>query len=210
MENTLLSWILIAAVALSLALSVVTLILQILRGRSSKNIVQARGNPRGGPPQGPPPARNNPYMPQQQAWVPPVAPVRQSGHTEPLFSASPSQQSFTLTGSGTEQVQSGTYKMRIRESSPAGDRSYDITVRGEFPIGRSSSSGLQIDNPTVSGTQCVFIAGPDAVFVSNRSNSNITRLNGAQLGETRPLKQGDTLNLGNVQLSLLDIQKHAR
>ena len=56
---------------------------------------------------------------------------------------------------------------------------------------------------------CVLIAGPDSLFVSNRSNSNITRHNGMRLDETRPVNPGDTLSLGSVQLTLLDIRKYA-
>ena len=201
--------ILVAAVSLSLILSIVSLILQILRGRSSnkapksKTKANSQNSPPSSPAQG---AGFNPYPPQAaQAWRPPAAPVQQSNHTEPLFSAA--QRPFAMGGGGTEQLQSGGYQIHIQESSPNGQRSYEIMVTGEFPVGRSASGGLQIEHSTVSGLQCVLIAGPDSVFVSNRSNSNVTRLNGVKLEDTRPLKPGDTLSLGNIQLALLDIRK---
>ena len=101
------------------------------------------------------------------------------------------------------------YQVYIQETSPDGGRSYEITVNGEYPVGRSASTGMQINHPTVSGLHCVLIAGPDAVFVSNRSNTSITRLNGIPVEGTRPLKTGDTLALGDVQLTLADIRNNA-
>ena len=205
------TWILVAAVSLSLILSIVSLILQILRGRSSnktpKTKAEAKPQNVSPPSYSPQGAMANPYpAPAPQPWRPPAAPVQQSSHTEPLFSAAP--QSFAMAGGRTEQVRNNIgYNIQIQESSPNGQRSYELRVTGEFPIGRSHSSGLQIDDSTVSGLQCVLIAGPDTVFVSNRSNSNVTRLNGAKVEDTRPLKQGDTLSLGNIQLALLDIRK---
>ncbi|MCL2151805.1 MAG: FHA domain-containing protein [Oscillospiraceae bacterium] len=208
--SDLMAWILIAAVSLSLVLSVITLILQILRGRASKNKPDKKE--KSGLYDKPPvppvwEAGGYPYQAQApQAWVPPVVPVQQGGHTEPLFSASP--QSFAAPGDGGSAQNNG-YRVYIREMSPNGERSYEIIVNGEFPVGRSPSRGLQIDNATVSGLHCVLIAGPDNVFVSNRSNSNITMLNGVRLEDTRPLKPGDSLSLGKVQLVLIDIRKNA-
>ena len=208
-DSALMTWILIAAVSLSLVLSVVTLILQILRGRALKNKPdkKEKSGQYDKPPVSPTwEAGGYPYQAQApQAWVPPVVPVQQGGHTEPLFSASP--QSFAAPGGGGPAQNNG-YRVYIRETSPNGERSYEINVNGEFPIGRASSRGLQIDHPTVSGLHCVLIAGPDSVFVSNKSNSNITMLNGVRLEDTRPLQPGDSLGLGKVQLVLIDIRKH--
>ena len=101
------------------------------------------------------------------------------------------------------------YQIYVQETSPDGGRDYEIIVNGEYPVGRSASTGMQINHPTVSSLHCVLIAGPDAVFVSNRSNSNITKLNGMPVEDTRPLKAGDTLALGDVRLILADIRKNA-
>ena len=207
-ENELLSWIVMGAVALSLILSIITLILQILRGRSPKQKSGKKG--KAGLIDGSSISQQgmgiNPYpAPPPQAWIPPVNPVVQENHTEPLFSAA-SQYSPMPGGVGGPAQYSG-YKVSIKETAPMGERSYEVIVSGEFPIGRSPSNGLQIDDSTVSGSQCVLIAGPDCVFVSNKSNSNITLHNGAKLTDTRPLRPGDTLYLGKVQLYLLDIRK---
>ena len=204
--NELLTWILIAAVFLSLILSVVALILQIQRGRPQKTKQKKKEKSNAQTMSSQQTYSSNPYTPQQpQAWVPPVTPVAQSSHTEPLFSASP--QSYATPGNTTEQLQSGGYHIYMKETTPMGERNHEITVNGEFPIGRAPSRGLQIDLSTVSRLQCVLISGPDNVFVSNRSTSNISLLNGIKLEDTRSLKPGDTLSFGNVQLTLLSIGK---
>jgi len=209
-ENELLSWILIAAVGLSLALSVITLILQILRNRSSKQKSGKKGKAGLNNASPLPPQQgmgNNPYPAQSpQAWIPPVNPVMQESHTEPLFSAVPL--SPIMAGSDGGVAQYSGYQVSIKETAPTGERNHDVTVNGEFPIGRTQTNGLLIDHSTVSGLQCVLIAGPDRVFVSNKSNSNTTLLNGAKLQDTRPLMPGDTLSLGKVQLTLIDIRNY--
>ena len=210
-ENELLSWIIMGAVALSLILSVITLILQILRGRASKQKSGKKGKAGAknkSPNQSQQGMGNNPYpAPPPQAWIPPVNPVVQENHTEPLFSAAP-QYSAMPGGAGGNALYSG-YQVSIKETAPMGERSYDVTVNGEFPIGRTQSNGLLIDHSTVSGLQCMLIAGPDKVFVTNKSNSNVTLLNGAKLTDTRPVKPGDTLSLGKVQLVIVGIRSNA-
>ena len=197
------------AVALSLILSVITLIMQILRGRSPKQKSGKKGKAGAknkSPNQSQQGMGNNPYpAPPPQVWIPPVNPVVQENHTEPLFSGA--SQYSPMPGGAGGHAQYGGYQVSIKETAPMGERSYEIMVSGEFSIGRSSSNGLQIDHSTVSGSQCVLIAGPDCVFVSNKSNSNVTLLNGAKLTDTRPVKPGDSLHLGKVQLYLLDIRK---
>ena len=205
--NGLLTWILIAAVSLSLALSIVTLILQILRTRSQNNTPGKKTKHKAEPfPSAQEPPANHYPSPTPQAWIPPVIPVQHSNHTEPLFSAR--QQSYTMPGNATEHLQNNGYHIYIRETSPMGERNYEIKVIGEFPVGRSVVGGLQIDQSTVSRLQCMLIAGPDSVFVSNKSSSNISLLNGTKLTNTQPLKPGDTLSFGNIQLTMLNINKH--
>ena len=211
-DNGVLSWLLIAAVLLSLALSVTTLVLQVRRGRPPKNLPITRPradqqirppfNPQGGvqyqypnyPPKAPEP------------WRPPAQPVRNDiGHqTESLFPSGPMP--YAMANEATEHMRINEYRLRIKEATPNREQDYEITVRGELTVGRSSSCGLQIDDPTVSGLQCVLISGPDSLYISNKSNSNITRLNGMKLAETRPLKPGDTLQFGKVRLTLMDIR----
>ena len=191
----------------------VALILQIRRNSSGKQKQgsETRSNSQGYTPV-PPPQSNQPMnVPQMQGeWKPPVWRKEDdyADHTEALFSYAQPPNRPPAGAAG--QQQSDAWQIYIREKGPSGERSYEVMVRGEFPIGRSAQNGLLIDNSTVSGLQCVLIAGLDNVFVSNRSNSNITRLNGAMVNDTRPLKPGDTISIGNIQLSMLDIRKAAR
>jgi len=207
----LLTLVLIIAVIISLALSVITLILLLRKNSTSPKTPKTKSVP--GPDSSgqaaPPPQGAGGYSypnPTPQAWLPRSAPVQHSDHTESLFS---SHTPYPANGRVVEQRQNYGYRIQVQETSATGSRNYEITVNGECPVGRSVSNGLKIDNPTVSGQQCMLIAGPDAVFVSNRSTSNVTRLNGVMLEDTRPLKAGDTLNLGNIQLTLLDIRNNA-
>ena len=213
LNGGILPWILIGAVIISLGLSVATMIVQISKNRASSRQPPAKppSQPWGmpvAPPQYESPAAQQP-PPQVQSWRPPAPPHmhEDSNRTEPLFASKARQ--YASDNSSYAQAQAGAFRMFIRESSPDGERNHEVTVNGELPVGRSASSGLCINHQTVSGLQCVFIAGPDSVFVSNKSGSNITRLNGAKLDDTRPLKPGDTLGLGNVQLSIVDIRKNA-
>ena len=209
MDTGILIWVLVGAVLISLGLSVVALILQIRRNSpgKQKQDKQVRTNPQGYPP-APPPQSNQPQIPIAQGeWRPPVWRNEDdyADHTEALFSYAQPPNRAPAGAAG--QLQSDTWQIYIREKGPSGERSYEVMVRGEFPIGRSAQNGLLIDNSTVSGLQCVLIAGLDNVFISNRSSSNITRLNGAMVTDTRPLKPGDTISIGNIQLAMLDIRK---
>ena len=227
-DNITLAWILLVAAVMSLAISVTTFIIQLRKShqRGQTPIAMAKANRqkkrRGRPPsvtgKNPPyqsmntqPSHMNPGYPPyaSEPWWPPAPSFLNDngGQTEPLFSSVPKQS--VIIGDKTEQIRNDVYQLLIRESSPEGIRESEITVCGEFAIGRSVTNGLIINNKTVSGLQCALVAGPDCVFVNNRSSSNVTRLNGIKLEGTRPVKVGDTLSLGSVQLLLLDIQKYA-
>ena len=227
-DNITLTWILLVAAALSLAISVTTFILQLRQShqRGQTPIAMAKANRQKKRRDRPPsvtgtnspyqtmytqPSHMNPGYPPyaSEPWRSPAPPFQNdtSGQTEPLFSSVP--QPAVIIGDKTEQIRNDVYRVLIRESSPEGTKESEIMVCGKFAIGRSVTSGLVINNTTVSGVQCVLIAGPDCIFAINRSSSNVTRLNGIKLEGTRPVKVGDTLNLGSVQLLLLDIQKYA-
>jgi len=213
-DNLGLTVILVTAVTISLGLSVTTLILQIRRNRprgQTPIAIAKAGRKKKSP--APPPAATGysaPYPPMASAaWHTPVAPARNDtgGHTEPLFPSEP--QLPPDRGDQTEHIRNDVYLLYVRETSPDGEKDHEISVFGVLSVGRAASCGLQINHSTVSGQQCVLISGPDSLFVSNRSNSNITRLNGTKLEDTVPLKAGDTLGLGSVQLVLMDIRKYA-
>ncbi|MCL2696180.1 MAG: FHA domain-containing protein [Clostridiales bacterium] len=213
--NETLIWILVGAVFISLGLSAFALVMQIRRGRADKQtpVAKAKANSQGGPP-APPPQSWQPMdvQMQQGPWVPPSQQLWQNDgdfeeKTQALFSGP--QSSVTLSRGVQGPPQGDAWQVNIQETGPAGTRSYEVIVSGEFPIGRNVDRGLQITNATVSGLQCMMIAGPECVFVKNRSGSNVTRLNGVKLDDTRPLKVGDTLSMGSIQLSLQGIFKNA-
>jgi len=211
--DNILSMILIVAVAVSLCLSVTSLVLQLRKKRpGGKEPAEKVNESKQGNPPAPPPI-NSGYsgafpLHAPAPWkAPPPAMQDARGHTEALF-APQSQYWAAAAGDKNEQMRTGEYLVNIRETSPEGEKNHEIAVCGELTVGRAASNGIQIDNTTVSGLQCVLIAGPDGVFVSNRSGANITKLNGVKLAQTLPLKAGDTLGLGSVQLSLVSIRKY--
>ena len=212
-DGNILIWVLLAAVVISLGLSATTLILQIRQSpqRGQTPIAKAKANQHNKPPTHQPPVSgaNLSYPPlSDEVWKPPTAPGRHNdnGHTEALFTPMPPQ--IDEASGRTEHLRNDIYRLLVRESSPDGVRDREISVNGEFSIGRSVSSNLKIDHNTVSGLQCALIAGPDNIFVINRSNTNKTCLNGVKLEGTQPIKSGDTLVFGSVKLTLLDVRKY--
>jgi len=206
MDSSLIIWVLAAVALISLGISAVALVIQVRRSNSRNQTPadKAKANQQSAPyiPPSPPPAA-------QGQWRPPVVgdTDEYGERTEALF-PSERMQGYPV-GVPQGYPQSAGWQVCIRETSPTGERTFYVTVSREFPIGRTVTNGLQIDNTTVSGLQCILIEGQDCVFVSNRSNSNVTRLNGVLLEETRPVKAGDALGFGHIQLLLVEIKKHA-
>ena len=99
------------------------------------------------------------------------------------------------------------YKIYINESSPHGEKMYELEVTGDMTVGRAETNGLVISDTTVSGLQCVLSAKPEGLYIENRSGSNITRLNGVALVGTNLLNPNNTISIGKVNLTILDIQK---
>jgi len=210
--NDILIWILVGAVVASMGLSVVALILQIRRGRSDKQTPVAKAKANAQPASPPQDWQQVDAQRPPGQWKPPPPPVWHNDgdfeeKTQALFTGP--QAAMPIAGGMHAQPQNDTWHINIQETGPAGARSYEITVSGEFLVGRNVDRGLQIADATVSSLQCVMIAGPECVFIKNRSGSNVTRLNGVKLDDTRPLKMGDTLSMGNIQLSLQGIHKYA-
>ena len=216
-----LGWILIAVVVVSLVISVVALIIQLMRKKSQKKQSMpgagAHQHPHAAPPFAPqqqwqqpqPQPQQQPqyppaFTPQQQSW--PTLPEDYNDQTVSLFTGNPQQSNMPEY---TAQVRYDSYRVSIREISPEGARNFDITVDGEFNIGRLPSNHLQLANTTVSGVHCTLTVGQDCIYIANRSTSNITLLNGAKLADMRPIKPGDTLHLGKVQILIMDINKNA-
>jgi len=127
----------------------------------------------------------------------------ENDETQSLFSSPrPNPVPGNVTGNQYGKI---NCKIKLNESSPKGDRTYDVNVIEELTIGRNETNGLVIDDSTVSGLQCVITAKSDAVFVENRSSSNLTRLNGTVFSSILPIRVGDILKIGKVTITILDI-----
>ena len=100
------------------------------------------------------------------------------------------------------------YHISLRIITKENEQNREITVNGEFTVGRLPTCGLCIGEQAVSRLHCVLIAKYDGLFVSNRSSTNVTKLNGSKLTDAQPLKTGDTLNIGDVRLSVQNVRRN--
>jgi len=209
MDSVLLTWILATAVLLSLGFSAAALIILIKRNKRQKNASAEIGNnrkynePYVAPPQN--------YYPQQPlpGPLPPVTPDYyddQNEKTQSLFSSrrNPMQEANTPSGL---LVSCKSYTIYISETGPSGARTYQLNIDGTLTVGRAKTSGLYIDDSTVSGLQCLLTASPDGLLIENKSGSNITKLNGVALTGQYPLRINDTIKIGKVQLLILNLHE---
>src|SRR4030088_1217701 len=72
---------------------------------------------------------------------------------------------------------------------------------GSNRLGRSPNSDFRIEHPTVSTSHCEIICEDGAVLVRDCGSTNGTFINGTQVKEA-PLKPGETLHLGDVEMML--------
>jgi len=103
--------------------------------------------------------------------------------------------------------QTNIYSIHISETSPAGERNYEVHVNDQLTIGRAGTSGLVMYDKTVSGLQCTLTSSPEGVFIENNSGSNITQLNGIVLTGIHPIKTGDIIKMGKAYITINNIQK---
>jgi len=201
MDSRILTIVLISMVVLSFIFSIIALIIQIMRknkvDKMAENINKEQANPQ----------PYNAYADQAYNQA------NNAQHVQrPIVNYNPNAyeertQSLWSNPETPYATVSSSYKMYINESSDTGSRAYELNITEELTIGRAGTSGLFIDNPTVSGLQCVLIARPEGIYAENRSGSNVTRLNGAILSSSQILKPHDTLKLGRVDLTIVNIQK---
>jgi pSer/pThr/pTyr-binding forkhead associated (FHA) protein len=81
---------------------------------------------------------------------------------------------------------------------------FAVTDPGRFDVGRSASVPLRVDHTTVSRRHAALTLSEDRahVIVEDLGAANGTRVNGADLKGTRELQDGDTLELGEVRLTV--------
>jgi pSer/pThr/pTyr-binding forkhead associated (FHA) protein len=87
---------------------------------------------------------------------------------------------------------------------PGGDQVLQMSEPGTYDVGRSSSSRLRIQHPTVSRRHAVLTLTGDrsAAIVEDAGSANPTRLNGAPVQKPCALSHGDTLDVGMCRLEV--------
>jgi len=212
MDNSVLTWILIIAVILSLGFSAAALVIQIRRNNrqkkaSSTTVKLDDSNRQGEPchtPQQQPDYYAEQMQPQRENLVYQDDYDDSNEKTQSLFSSNRKPANVIDTSPGL-LVSNRNYKVHISETAPAGVRTYEVIVDGIFSIGRAGANNLIIEDSTVSGQQCVLTANTNGVFIENKSGSNITQLNGAALSNISQLKTNDIIKIGKVQLLIINI-----
>jgi pSer/pThr/pTyr-binding forkhead associated (FHA) protein len=77
-----------------------------------------------------------------------------------------------------------------------------VSEAGAHQLGRSSESAVRVDHPTVSRRHARLILSEDrsTAYVQDLGGANGTWLNGAAVERLAPLREGDTIRVGEVEL----------
>lgn len=83
---------------------------------------------------------------------------------------------------------------------------YDLVVSesGAHSLGRATDAPLRVDHPTVSRKHARIILSDDrsVAYLQDLGGANGTLLNGVALQELKPLKEGDRIRVGQVDLTV--------
>ena len=86
---------------------------------------------------------------------------------------------------------------------------YNETIRKKIPvlcwenaIGRSKSSDIVIEDPTVSRNHCVFLRRKEGWFVSDIGSKSGTKVNGQKISERHKVELNDKITIGATTLCL--------
>jgi hypothetical protein len=99
---------------------------------------------------------------------------------------------------------------RVSLSAPGG-RSYDILLKpGGAPsvIGRGAGNAVRIEDASISRLHCsIALKSTGQVVIADLGSSNGTMVNGHMLGpnETRALTAGDEIQVGDLRLSVVEM-----
>ncbi|MBI2896525.1 MAG: FHA domain-containing protein [Deltaproteobacteria bacterium] len=88
------------------------------------------------------------------------------------------------------------------------DRQIDLP-RGEFAIGRGSTCQLRFDDPVVSRRHVLIRVEGDTATIEDPGSRNGVILNGAVVRVPTPLKDGDRIRVGSVELMVLTVSDRA-
>jgi predicted component of type VI protein secretion system len=79
-------------------------------------------------------------------------------------------------------------------------RTFKITPDHEAVVGRISECDVCIADPHISRRHCVISAGQSGYFIKDLGSANGVTLNGTKITSEAPLKDGDKLLLGKVEI----------
>ncbi len=79
-----------------------------------------------------------------------------------------------------------------------------VTEPGAHQLGRASESALRVDHPTVSRRHARLILSEDrsTAYVQDLGGANGTWLNGTAIAQLAPLREGDCIRVGEVDLTV--------
>ena len=119
----------------------------------------------------------------------------------------------TMIDGGSVCMKSGGIRLRLFiEERSSKNRFSAVVSTGDVVIGRLVDGCPGINNISVSRStnvsrrHCrVFLCGGE-MYISNLSNTTVTRLNEIPVNNPMPLHVGDVITVGDVQLSVIAIQ----
>lgn len=98
------------------------------------------------------------------------------------------------------------YTIKISNINISGE-SWVIDISEDILIGRLDHCVIKINEKSVSREQCKISVKTGGLFLTNISQSNVTKLNGTRVNEGILLHPGDTISFGRVDLQVDYIQK---
>ncbi|WP_276950971.1 FHA domain-containing protein [Acetatifactor muris] len=104
-----------------------------------------------------------------------------------------------ILGGNVPKGTDGSACIRIRDASHP-EQVWSLSLSDTIAVGRVTDCQICVADESVSRKQCLIYLVDNIPTIENKSNSNITRLNGDQLNVPRPLKAGDKIKCGRVTL----------
>ncbi|MBI3654403.1 MAG: FHA domain-containing protein [Acidobacteria bacterium] len=130
--------------------------------------------------------------------------------TDNLFPARPTQERNTNSQTASPSIETSSLTLR-----DALGQEYRFTLQaGSQPacIGRAAGNRLRIEDHSISRVHCSFsLYSNGQVVLADLNSSNGTALNQQAIKphEARSLKKGDVISVGDVRLTVVDLQANA-
>jgi FHA domain len=120
--------------------------------------------------------------------------------TKPKRRLAGQEQTASWDGTGVIQPE-----LIVRSGGELHGRSLTIRL-GTQVLGREPNCELYINDGFISRRHAIILREKDAVWIQDAASANGTRLNGEQLlpGRRRPLRSGDVVRIGRIDLVYLD------